>query len=189
MKRVRRMRRAICEPYHLLMRLAGDDFGGSPCAPGDQASVHLRDYPDGDYYVASVSEDAGTLWLGYRDKYSTLLGRNEALKLARFIVWRWWIRGEWFGLRRRVYFWALRRNIAQWRARNRRADVAESVEAAEAIVRGAVQATVGVSAREWGDLPPAEEPCAGCGTKAEMVVTPEPDGGQSVTCAKCGLAR
>jgi hypothetical protein len=63
------------------------------------------------YPVVHVSEDAFTLWIGSQDEWAFHMSRTEARKVAWFILWRWWIVGEWFGLRRAVWYWALRRIV------------------------------------------------------------------------------
>ena len=111
-RRVRSLRR---EPYRMVMRAVGDEYGGNTTLPGDNATIHLREYPEeNDYLCARVSEDAYSLWIGTAHRWHTHMSRDEAFVLGRFIIWRWWIRAEWCGLRRAVYIWALHRHVARF---------------------------------------------------------------------------
>ncbi len=33
---------------------------------------------------------------------------EEARRLAWFILWNWWVAATWFGLKRKIWYWALR---------------------------------------------------------------------------------
>lgn len=39
------------------------------------------------------------------------LSEETALKIARALVWRYWVRASWCGLRPRLYRWAVRRSL------------------------------------------------------------------------------
>jgi hypothetical protein len=60
-------------------------------------------------HIASVTNDAFELYIGYPNRWEFSIRREHARKLAWFILWRWWIVGEWFGIRRAVWYWLLHR--------------------------------------------------------------------------------
>ena len=64
-------------------------------------------------YVAGTSNDGFDMNIGYRDadRYSLSLRHEEARSLAWFILWHWWARGTWFGIKRRIWYWALRTKL------------------------------------------------------------------------------
>ena len=99
-----------------LMRWFGDEWGGNTCPPGDNLRLEYGPLDEGrPCYVALVNEGAASLWIGYPDRWLTHMTRSDARKLAWFILWRWWVRSEWFGLRRKVWYWALHRYCADIR--------------------------------------------------------------------------
>ncbi len=105
-----------------LYDLLGHEWAGSTVPPGDHLNMRLRDYGRDDrgrevYYVAATSNDGFDLWLGKSYEWDTFMSAPEARRLALFILWRWWARGTWFGLRRRLWYWLLRRRIARHHAR------------------------------------------------------------------------
>jgi hypothetical protein len=89
--------------------------GGGMHPPGD----HLRwESPANNMwnesmYVGGTSNDGSDMNIGYRDadRYLLALRHEEARSLAWFIIWRWWARGTWFGLKRRIWYWALRTKL------------------------------------------------------------------------------
>lgn len=94
----------------------GEEWGGSANPPGDHLSIHIRDYePDQFgrpvYYVAATSNDGFDLWLGKSYEWDTFMSASEARRLAWFILWRWWGRGTWFGLRRWIWYRLLHRRV------------------------------------------------------------------------------
>jgi hypothetical protein len=62
-------------------------------------------------YVFSALEDGHEIGIGWPDKWHVILNGGTALHLAWFILWTWWARGTWFGLKRRIWYWGLRRRI------------------------------------------------------------------------------
>ncbi len=88
----------------------GSEACGNTVAPGDWMDLQPPlQYPP----VVHVSEDAWTLWIGTATEWHTHMSRGDAHRLAWFILYRWWIRAEWFGLRRRLWFWALRKRLGE----------------------------------------------------------------------------
>lgn len=92
----------------------GEDWGGFPNPPGDHLGIDL---PMGDStnprdrYVVRTNNDGFELWIGYPDKWLWHCSAHEARKVAWFVLWRWWGVGTWFGLRRKLWYWALRQRV------------------------------------------------------------------------------
>jgi hypothetical protein len=102
----------------------GDEWCGNVVPPNDHQSLYfdmntyrtLREVPEGcshDIHVISWSEDACSLWIGSMDEWHTHFPRHAALKLTRWLLWRWAV-GEWFGLRRWLWFQALQRIVDRY---------------------------------------------------------------------------
>ena len=92
-----------------IYRRLGSHACGNVVAPCDWMSMHggiSSTYP-----VVHITEDAFTLWIGSANEWAFHMSRREARRLAWFVLWRWWICGEWFGLRRALWYWALRRVV------------------------------------------------------------------------------
>jgi hypothetical protein len=73
-------------------------------------------------YVCSFQNDAGEIWLGVEwegtgsYKWTFSLNATTFRKLAWWYLWRWAV-GEWFGLRRRLFYLDLHRRVSQWQRR------------------------------------------------------------------------
>ncbi len=98
--------------YRAILNALGDDFCGNKAPPGQQVRLEK---PLSGVYVADYHDDGGTLWIGYSSEYLVHMSIGESLRLARFILCQFWIRATWCGLKRRIWFWALRRDIARWK--------------------------------------------------------------------------
>lgn len=59
-------------------------------------------------HVFTTNNDSFELWIGHPNRWLFHCRRKEARRLAVYILWDWWIRTEWFGLRRWAYYRALR---------------------------------------------------------------------------------
>jgi hypothetical protein len=57
--------------------------------------------------IAATCNDGFELMLGYPSNWEFSIRREDAMKLAWFII-RWRI-AEWFGLRRAIWYWLLHR--------------------------------------------------------------------------------
>lgn len=124
--RTPRWRRALRPARALAWVLCSHSDGGGDSPPNDWASSGW--VPDGRSagvaYDISFREDAGTvvLFARYDDRNGTpadekclaMIPRAAFRRLALWWLWRWaW--GEWFGLRRWLYFRWLLRRVAGWR--------------------------------------------------------------------------
>lgn len=105
MKLSRRLARKV-------MWLAGDKTqGGIADPPGSWIGTAFGPPDDGadnkPMFVASTGNDGYELWLGYWHAWKISYPTKEARHLAWWILWHWWARQTWFGLRRWVYYKAL----------------------------------------------------------------------------------
>jgi len=89
----------------------GTEWGGSPHPPGDNVSKDFG--PDSYPQIAVWNNDGFELWLGMKDQWHTHMPRSQARQLALFILWSD-VR-IWFGLRRTVWYWALRRRVRKYK--------------------------------------------------------------------------
>ena len=66
---------------------------------------------DGDgkqMYVAMFGNDGFEIMLGTPHRWHVFYSAREARRLAWFILWHWWAKATWFGIRRRIWYWSLR---------------------------------------------------------------------------------
>lgn len=70
-----------------------------------------------DDQLARVGNDGFELWLGTMDHWHVFYRAPEARKLARFILWNWWAKATWFGLRPWLWYKLLARRCNRDRAR------------------------------------------------------------------------
>lgn len=108
-------------PSHLLDRLGhwdGDRLCRRP--PGGMLSIRVGPPTKVIYsptlqrvkplYVVCTQNDGFELWIGTDDEWRWFIRWDEGvLRLGWFIIWTWWIRSTWCGLRRAIWYWALRR--------------------------------------------------------------------------------
>jgi len=87
----------------------GDEWGGSPSPPGVNAELDFGEIDNGrPMFVARTYPDDGAyLWLGTHNKWHVFYSAKDARRLAWFILWTWWAKGTWFGLKRKIWYWAL----------------------------------------------------------------------------------
>ena len=80
--------------------------------PGSEVRVEFGDIDDErPMYVATTRNNDGyELWIAYNEGGGWLghFRVNEARQLARIILWDWWIVSTWCGLKRKIWYWALR---------------------------------------------------------------------------------
>jgi hypothetical protein len=97
---------------------------GRPRPPADGLSLRFGPTddgldPPGPMFVASAANDGHELFLGYMSEWLFHCTRKDARRLAWWILLRWWAAGEWFGLRRAVWYWALFRRVDRTRIAGR----------------------------------------------------------------------
>jgi hypothetical protein len=96
---------------HLGSHPWGDGASANP--PGDMLSMDFGDIDDDGrpMLVASTGNDGSELWIGYHDKWLTFFKAKDARRLAWFILWEWWAKATWFGLRRWIWYKSLHRIV------------------------------------------------------------------------------
>lgn len=105
-------------------RLSGDpeDKTGWACVPpGDQMWFQFGEIDDDrPMYTANTSNDGSEIWLCYSHGGGWLVHfrQQDARQLAWFILWTWWGKSTWFGLKRRIWYWALRRKVSRMKRKN-----------------------------------------------------------------------
>ena len=89
----------------------GPDWGGCPSPPGTECVLHFGDVYEetGRYsYVATTyNNDGFELWIGTPNKWHVFYSAKQARRLAWFILWDWWFVSTWFGVKRKIWYWAL----------------------------------------------------------------------------------
>jgi hypothetical protein len=63
--------------------------------------------PEMSQRATTYNNDGFELWLGTAHKWHVFYKAREARRLAWFILWTWWAKSTWFGLKRRIWYWAL----------------------------------------------------------------------------------
>lgn len=97
-------------PQRIMHWTAGPEWCGNEMIPGDNLKIEMpmegSTHPDG-RYVYVTNNDGFELWMGTPHEWKHHMRANEARRLAWFILWTWWGKGTWFGLRRWIYYRAL----------------------------------------------------------------------------------
>jgi hypothetical protein len=78
--------------------------------PGDWLKHEFGELDDKKpIYVAHTSNDGHEIWIAYNNggKWLVYFDQKTARDLAWFILWNWWGKSTWFGLRRKLWYWAL----------------------------------------------------------------------------------
>jgi hypothetical protein len=91
--------------------------GGGMAPPGDHLTLEFGE-PNDDgrpVYVASTTNDGFELYVGFRNEWLFHCWAGDARRIAWFVLWDWWIKSTWFGLKRIIWYWALGRRVAKYR--------------------------------------------------------------------------
>lgn len=123
----RRLRRTLGvwrhDPYRAVLDILGSPVAGMSTVPGDWRSERIRSGGRTanrtlGLMVGNDGFELGAWWYyddaNGRESPAFSLNRGEAHRLAWFVL-RWWA-VEWFGLRRIVWYWALHRHVAKFKA-------------------------------------------------------------------------
>jgi hypothetical protein len=101
----------------------GENFGGNSIAPGATAELNFGEM-DGAHpmYVAcTYPNDGHDLWLGTPNTWHVFYKAKDARRLAWFILWQWWAKGTWYGLKSKIWYWALHVIVESYSGRTPRA--------------------------------------------------------------------
>lgn len=88
--------------------------------PGDWLAHEFGQEDDGKpMYTAYTLNDGYELWIAYSHggKWLVHFRFEDALQLARFIIWDWWVKETWCGLKRKIWYWALGEQVKNDRIR------------------------------------------------------------------------
>jgi hypothetical protein len=90
-------------------RNLADEWGGSESPPGVNAKLDFGDLDNGRpmHIARTYCNDGHDLWLGTPNQWYVFYEAKYARRLAWFILWEWWAKGTWFGLKSKLWFWAL----------------------------------------------------------------------------------
>jgi hypothetical protein len=74
-----------------------------------------------EYHVVAFQNDASEIWIcekfvNGKERWRYSCSASTFRKMAFWYLWRW-IWGEWFGLRRKLFYWFLRRDMQVVRER------------------------------------------------------------------------
>ena len=94
---------------YLIHHKLGDEYGGSPSPPGSGQRLEFGEKDNGKHvhYATTYNNDGFELWLGNDLGWNVFYRAEYARQLAWFILWTWWAKGTWFGLKRRIWYWSL----------------------------------------------------------------------------------
>lgn len=104
----------------IVMRLTGTEFGGSYGPPeaktfryriGHGKVFPLKNREPG-YQLFASNNDGFELWMGWDTQWDYYLRQEEVRALFWWILIEWFAKARWFGLRRPIYYWALKRHVA-----------------------------------------------------------------------------
>ena len=100
-----------------LENVLGDEWGGGPCPPGATQELDFGELDEGrPMYVARTHcNDGHELWIGSWDKWYFHCKAGDARRLAWFVLWTWWAKGTWFGLKRKIWYRALSIIVASYK--------------------------------------------------------------------------
>jgi hypothetical protein len=93
---------------HAVMALTGTEWGGNYDPPN--AGTTRYPWADTERVFAALN-DGTELWFGYSDHWEWHIGGSEVRRLTRFLIWDWWIKARWLGLRRPIYYKALHSSV------------------------------------------------------------------------------
>ena len=93
--------------HRLIMSASGNHSlshrGSVPQAPTMRTEVE-RDLT----HIVASNNDGFEVWFGYPNKWNHHIDQREASRLFWWLLFRWYGQARWFGIRRPLYYWALR---------------------------------------------------------------------------------
>lgn len=103
-----------------IMETVGSEFGGSDAPPfprplryvtyGGKRIIRV-DESSADTQVIASNNDGFELWFGWGDRWTHHMRQEEVRALFWRLLWEWYAKARWFGLRRPIYYWALHREV------------------------------------------------------------------------------
>jgi hypothetical protein len=92
--------------FYVARALAERDKAGQVRAPGSTASF-VVDEPNGSTTAVMPRGDAVDIYHGAKEILAFSTTPRNALRLAWFLLWTWWVCATWCGLKARLWNWAL----------------------------------------------------------------------------------
>lgn len=102
-----------------LYKTLGDKFhDGTPNPPGSMQELEFGkpEHGNSPYIISFRPNEGHEIWMGYTDDWEFFFPSQYAPRVAWFLFWTWWVKATWFGLRRKVWYKLLHRQVS----RNRR---------------------------------------------------------------------
>jgi len=97
----------VSKIHRLIMSASGNHSlshrGSVPQAPTMRTEVE-RDLT----HIVASNNDGFEVWFGYPNKWNHHIDQREASRLFWWLLFRWYGQARWFGIRRPLYYWALR---------------------------------------------------------------------------------
>lgn len=122
---MRRKKRYKENVYQQIMQLTGTELGGGHNVPPEAKTKRYIENHEGvveidreqslnveEYRVFAPNNDGMELWFGYGNEWRWHLSNAETRSLFWWLLWEWYAKARWFGLRRPIYYWALRKQVA-----------------------------------------------------------------------------
>lgn len=108
-----------------IYRHLADEWGGGEAPPGSAQKLEFGEI-DGDrpmHVAVTYCNDGHDIWLAYNHggKWLAHYDDEYARRLAWFILWDWWAISTWFGLKRKLWYWALHDKVVRMDAVSQRA--------------------------------------------------------------------
>ncbi len=115
-------RLAIARYIHKRLRARGSE-PISPGIPGTEPELIFGEPDDRGrpmHVATTYNNDGHELWLGYHTKWHVFYKARDARRLAWFILWDWWAVSTWFGLKRKLWYWANKQIVYSYRGKGAR---------------------------------------------------------------------
>lgn len=102
---------------HAVMALVGTEHGGNYDPPA--AKTVRYPWQGLEDRVFAANNDGFELWFGYPDRWTWHLDNDEVRRLTKYLIIEWWVKARWLGLRRPIYYAALRSAVKPYRGGDR----------------------------------------------------------------------
>lgn len=80
---------------------------GEKLAPPGGSQLFRSIEANGSEMTMIARGDSFDCYQGRREFTAFALSPRTVLKLAWFILWTWWAKGTWFGMKTRLWYWSL----------------------------------------------------------------------------------
>lgn len=97
------------KPERMIYRWLSEDWCGNENVPLDHRTLYAQE-KNGCEYVFSFLNDSFEIGIGYPNKWHGIYRREVINKFIRWYLWQWSV-GEWFGLRRWIWYKMLNRRV------------------------------------------------------------------------------